>query len=113
MPPGAPPDAPSPLAVHEYATGGLDAALAFVKRTRAELRQLRMVRIGKDIFRIYDVNNDFFEIRGLGYPNPDLIPLLQNINAVYNPDTIHEPAIGDYKEFKTGRCHPWAEDRVM
>jgi hypothetical protein len=40
-------------------------------------------------------------------------PLLQSINAVYNPSTIHEPTDAEYKEFKTGRCRPWAEDRVM
>jgi len=113
MPPGASQAAPIPLAAHDYVPGGLNAALTFLKRTRAELRQLRMVKLSKDIFRVYDVNNDFFEIRGLGYPDPDLIPLLKNINAVYNPDTIHEPTHADWKELKTGRCHPWAEDRVM
>jgi hypothetical protein len=101
------------LAVHEYQPGRLDDALAFIKRTRSELRQLRFARVGVDFFQVYDVNDDFFEIRGLGYPDPDLVPILKNINAVYNPDTIHEPAAGLYKELKTGKCHPWAEDRVM
>jgi hypothetical protein len=105
--------APAPLAVHDYAPGGLEAALTFLKRTRSELRLLRKVRVGKDVLRIYDVNQDFFEIRGIGYGDPDLIPLLKSINAVYNPDTIHQPTDDAYKEFKTGRRHPWAEDRVM
>ena len=103
----------APLAVHEYRPGELDQAMEFLKRTRSELRMLRMVRIGKDFLRIYDVNGDLFEIRDLGYPDADLIPLLQSINAVYNPNTIHEPTDAEYKEFKTGRCRPWAEDRVM
>ena len=103
----------APLAVHEYRPGGLDQAMEFLKRTRSELRLLRMVRVGKDFLRVYDVNGDSFEIRGLGYPDADLIPLLQSINAVYNPSTIHEPTDAAYKEFKTGRCRPWAEDRVM
>jgi hypothetical protein len=104
---------PAPLAVHEHRPGALDAAMEFLKRTRSELRMLRMVRVGKDVLRIYDVNGDLFEIRGLGYGDADLIPLLQSINAVYNPNTIHEPTDAEYKEFKTGRCRPWAEDRVM
>jgi hypothetical protein len=107
------PSAPSPLASHDYAAGGEEAAMTFLKRTRAELRQLRMVRVGRDFLRVYDVNNDFFEIRGIGYAEPALIPLLISINAVYNPDTIHQPTDEEYKEFKTGRCRPWAEDRVM
>lgn len=101
----------TPLATHDFVT--LDAALEFVKRTRAELRMLRLVRIWKDKFQIHDVNRDYFEIRGIGYENPDIVPLLKNINTAYNPDTIHNPTDAEYKEFNTGRRHPWAEDRVM
>ena len=54
-----------------------------------------------------------FEIVGLGYPDPDIIPLLDSIGTAYDPRTIHLPTEAEYKEFKTGRCHPWAEDRVM
>jgi hypothetical protein len=104
---------PAPLATHDYTPGGLEAALEFLKRTRAELRTLRKVRLWKDRFHIIDVNKDYFEIRGLGYPDADIIPLLKNINTAYNPQTIHEPTSADYKEFDTGRRHPWAEDRVM
>jgi hypothetical protein len=103
----------TPLATHDYAPGGLDAALAFVKRTRAELRTLRRVRIWKDRLHIIDVNKDYFEVRGLGYGDPDIIPLLQNINTAFNPQTIHEPIDGEYKEYDTGRRYPWAHDRVM
>jgi hypothetical protein len=103
----------APLATHDYTPGGLDAALAFVKRTRAELRTLRRVRIWKDRLHIIDVNKDYFEVRGLGYGDADIIPLLQNINTAFNPQTIHEPIDGEYKEYDTGRRYPWAHDRVM
>jgi hypothetical protein len=102
-----------PLATHDYTPGGLDTALEFLKRTRAELRQLRKVRIWKDKLHIIDVNKDFFEVRGIGYGDPDIIPLLKYINTAYNPQTIHTPTEDEYKEFDTGRRHPWAEDRVM
>jgi hypothetical protein len=103
----------APLATHDYVPGGLDAALEFLKRTRSELRQLRMVRLWKDKFRIIDVNKDFFEVRGIGYTDRDIVPLLKSINTAYNPATIHHPTEDEYKEFATGRRHPWAEDRVM
>ena len=103
----------APLATHEYTPGGLEAALEFLKRTRWELRQLRRVRIGKDWLQVLDVNKDVFEIRGIGYPHEDIVPLLRMVNAAFNPETIHEPAGALYKEFDTGRRHPWAEDRVM
>jgi len=48
----------APLAVHDYHQGGMEAALEFLKRTRAELRMLRMVRLGQDFIRVYDVNGD-------------------------------------------------------
>jgi hypothetical protein len=104
---------PAPLAVHEYERGGMEAALEFLKRTRSELRLLRMVRLGRDFFRVYDVNGDSFEIRGLGYADPGVIPMLEDVNAAYDPDTIHQPTDAEYKELKTGRRRPWAEDRAM
>jgi hypothetical protein len=103
----------APLATHDYTPGGLEAAREFLKRTRSELRQLRRVRLWRDRFHIIDVNKDYFEIRGIGYADPDIVPLLRMINTAYNPDTLHTPIDAEYKEFDTGRRHPWAEDRVM
>ncbi len=102
-----------PLASHEYQSGGLDAALAFLKRTRAELRSLRMVRVWPDRLHVIDVNKDYFEVRGIGYRDADIVPLLRMVNTAFNPETIHEPIDAEYKEFGTGRRHTWAEDRVM
>jgi hypothetical protein len=102
-----------PLATHDFTAGGVEAAREFLKRTRAELRNLRMVRVWKDRFRVYDINGDCFEVRGVGYADADVVPLLRMINTAYNPQTLHEATEDEYKEFKTGRRHPWAEDRVM
>jgi hypothetical protein len=102
---------PDPLATHEFQD--LAAALEFLKRTRWELRQLRKVRVWKDRVQIFDVNGDSFEVRGVGYPDADVVPLLRGVNTAFDPQTIHAPTDLDYKELKTGRRHPWAEDRVM
>lgn len=104
---------PEPRASHDYPTADLQAALEFLKRTRFELRELRKVYVWKDKVHIFDINGDIFEIRGIGYPDADIVPLLNNINTAYNPQTIHEPVEVEYKEFKTGRRRAWAEDRVM
>jgi hypothetical protein len=103
----------TPRATHDYAPGGLDAALEFMKRTRWELRSLRMVRVWPDRLHIIDINKDYFEIRGVGYLDADIVPLLQSINTAFDPKSIHEPIDREYKEFDTGRRHRWAEDRVM
>jgi hypothetical protein len=101
------------LAVHEHAADNLTASQEFVKRTRWELRELRMVRVWKDRYQVIDVNKDFFELRGVGYPDADIVPLLRLVNAAFDPATIHDPTEAEYKEFLTGRRFPWAHDRVM
>jgi hypothetical protein len=103
----------TPLAIHNFATGQVTAALEFLKRTRSELRSLRKVHVWKDRLHVIDINGDCFEIRGIGYPDADIIPLLKAVNTAFDPATIHEPVSVDYKEFTTGRRHTWAEDRVM
>ena len=103
----------TPLASHDYTLGGLEAALEFLKRTRAELRAIRMVRVWPDRLQVIDVNKDCFEIRGIGYANPDIVPLLRMINTAFDPTKIHDATTLEYKEFDTGRRRPWAEDRVM
>ena len=102
-----------PLASHDFTDGGLDAALAFFRRTRAELRMLRRVRISTDWVRLFDINGDYFELRGLGYLNPEIVPVLKSLNTPFDPDTIHDATDEPYKEFNTGRRYPWAADRVM
>src|SRR5262245_9174414 len=97
-----------PRATYAFTPGGVDAALEFLKRTRFELRELRKVRVWRDHLHIFDVNGDFFEVTGIGYADPDIVPLLNNINTNFNPQTIHEPINEEYKEFKTGRRRAWA-----
>jgi hypothetical protein len=103
----------SPKATHFYESGQVDAVLEFLKRTRSELRSLQKVRVWKDRVHVIDVNKDYFEIRGLGYPDSDIVTVLQNINTAFNKDTIHNSTAEEYKEFNAGRRYTWAQDRVM
>lgn len=103
----------TPLAIHEYAGGDLTAALEFLKRTRWELRELRKVHVWTDRLHIIDVNGDCFEVRGIGYPDADILALLRAVNAAFDPQAIHDPVSVEHKEFFTGRRHPWANDRAM
>jgi hypothetical protein len=103
----------APLATHDYTPTDLNAAFEFLKRTRWELRSLRKVHVYRDRLHVIDVNKDYFEIRGVGYPDPDIVPLLKAVNTAFDPQTVHDPTDAEYKEFATGRRHAWAEDRVM
>lgn len=103
----------SPLATYDHVPGDLEATLEFLKRTRSELRELHRVRVWKDHFHIIDVNKDYFLVRGVGYLDADVIPLLRNINTAFDPETIQNPIEAEYKEFGAGKRFPWAHDRVM
>jgi len=103
----------TPLASHDFASADLNAALEFLKRTRWELRQLRKVHVYRDRFEILDVNGDCMEVRGVGYCDEAIVPLLRAINTAFDPKTIHNTTDAEFKRFTTGRRHTWAEDRVM
>lgn len=105
--------ATEPLATHDYEPGEVEAVLEFLKRTRNELRMLRKVRIGTERIQVFDVNGDYFEIRGIGYADTDAAVVLTSIGANFKPEYLHQPVADPYKEYKTGRRYPWAQDRVM
>ena len=84
-----------------------------MKRTRSELRMLRKAYVYRDKVEVYDVNGDWFEVGGVGYPDADVVPVLDAVNTAFNRETIHNATEDEYKEFKTGRRYTWAADRVM
>lgn len=99
--------------VHQFGEEGVPGALEFLKQVNWQLRTLRKVRVWPDRLQVFDVNGDYLEVAGVGYPQPEIVPLLQAVCTVFDPQSIHEPIEGEYKELLTGRRHPWAEDRVM
>jgi hypothetical protein len=102
-----------PRATFEFDLARVDQVLEFLKRTRNELSTLRMVRVWTDRLHVLDVNGDYFEVCGVGYLDKEIKPILDAVHTAYKPDTIHNAFQRPYKEFKTGKRRPWAEDRVM
>jgi hypothetical protein len=103
----------TPKATFPHQPTNLDATLEFIKRTRFELRALRKVHVWAGKVHIFDINHDVFEITGVGYADPDIVPILQAVNTAFDPATIHAPSQTEFKEFETGRRYPWARDRVL
>ena len=101
------------LAEIRYKPGQVNDVLEFLKRTRSELRMLRKAYVYRDKVLIFDVNGDWFEVGGVGYPDADVVPVLDAVNTAFNRETIHNAMEDEYKEFKTGRRYTWAADRVM
>lgn len=97
----------------QYEAGKLPGVLDFLKQMRYRFPTQRMVRVWPDRMEVFDVNSDSFSIEGLGYASPDVVPVLNAVNAVYKPEAIHEPTTQVFKEFKTGKRYTWAADRVM
>lgn len=103
----------TPLASITHDPADLPATLAFLKRTRSELRDLRYVRVWPERLQIFDINNDYFEVQQIGYPHADIVAVLQAINTAFDPQKIHDTTTLEFKEYKTGRRYTWAADRVM
>jgi hypothetical protein len=101
------------LAEIRYEPGRVNEVLEFLKRTRSELRMLRKAYVYHDKVQIFDVNGDWFEVGGVGYPDADVVPVLDAVNTAFNRETVHKTTEDEYKEFKTGRRYTWAADRVM
>jgi hypothetical protein len=90
-----------------------DEAIAFIKEMRFKLRELRRAFAYPNRLVVADVNGDALEIRGIGYADPAIVPILMSVNAVFDPQSIHEPCAGECKEIATGRRYTWAQDRCM
>ena len=104
---------PEPMASHEFSTGTLEDALVFLKRIRSELSVPRKVHVWPDRLGVFDVNDDWFEVCGVGYESEEITELLDAVNAVYRKDSIGNPFAREYKEFPTGKRYAWGVDRVM
>jgi hypothetical protein len=101
------------LARHRFQHGELASALEFLKRIRSELRTVRKARVFEDRMQVIDVNGDWFEVEGVGYPDSDIVALLTAVNAAFKRESIHNPTNAEFKEFDAGRRYAWAADRVM
>lgn len=101
------------IARHCFEPERLDQALEFLKRIRSELRMVRKARAFRDRVQILDVNGDWFEIEGIGFPDAEVVEILMAVNAAFKRESIHKPIDDQYKEFNAGRRYAWAADRVM
>ena len=95
-----------PLATFDFAPGTVESTLEFIKRTRWELRTHRFVRVFKERLQIFDVNGDYFEIRGIGYLNAEIGNLLRSVNTAFDPETIHNDLGTEYKELGRLKLFP-------
>jgi hypothetical protein len=101
------------IATHDFDPAAPEAAHEFLKRARWDLRQLRKVHVHRSHIHIIDVNGDRLEVRGVGWPDEATVTLLRLVNTAFDAETLPNPTEAEYKEYFTGRCRTWAQDRVM
>jgi len=99
-------------------TGSLDDSrelIQFFRREAANLRVLRRLTVSRDGTVVRDVNGDGIEFPGLSYGNPMLEELLRELEVVFTPKTLHDPAAtpDGVKEFRLSARWTWGHERVM
>ncbi|MBB30555.1 MAG: hypothetical protein CME25_16820 [Gemmatimonadetes bacterium] len=90
-------------------------ALAFFRTHRQEMRALRRLIVGPTGTWVRDMNGEEMWLRGIGPDDPELVTLLTQAGASFNPKTVHEPPVGHSaeKEFQVTKQDPWGHDRVI
>lgn len=99
-------------------TGSLDDSrelIQFFRREAANLRTLRKLVISPEKTVVLDINRDGIEFPGLTYGSATLETLLQELEVVFSPKTLHDPNAtpGGVKEFLLSARWTWGHERVM
>ncbi len=99
-------------------TGSLDDShelIQFFRREAAKLRVLRRLTVSRDKTVVRDVNGDGIEFPRLTYGNPRLEELLRELEVIFTPKTLHDPAAtpDGVKEFRLSARWTWGHERVM
>src|SRR2546423_4642615 len=63
-----------------------DAVRRILLAQRRTCNTANRVRLERSRVTILDINGDGFVIEGLSFGDPNLIPLLQNLGAAFNPE---------------------------
>lgn len=72
------------------------------------------VRIEAGRTLIFDINKDAFVIEGLTFGDDNLIELLKNLGAAFNPQELREIKVGEdtSREFPLSRVWAWGAERT-
>jgi len=72
------------------------------------------VRIEAGRTLIFDINKDAFVIEGLSFGDDNLIELLKNLGAAFNPQELREltPDKNTSREFPLSRVWAWGAERT-
>lgn len=89
--------------------------IQFLRREAAELRALRKLIVSREMTVVLDVNGDRIEFPGLTYGSSTLEELLRELEVIFTPKTLHDPAAtpDGIKEFRLSARWTWGHERVM
>jgi hypothetical protein len=99
--------------VYRYDPGEPDVVRRILLAQRRGFNTANRVRVERGRTAIIDINRDEFVVDGLGYGDENLIPLLQNLGAAFDPKELRrlgkdESAV---REFALSRAWAWGAER--
>ena len=101
--------------VYHYEPSEPDVIRRILLAQRRSCNTANRVRVEPERVAILDINGDAFFVEGLRVGDPNLIPLLQNLGAAFDPETFRNlPPGGDgaTREYPLSRAWAWGAERA-
>ena len=99
--------------VYRYDPGEPDVVRRILLAQRRGFNTANRVRVERGRIAIIDINRDEFVVEGLGYGDENLVPLLQNLGAAFDPEDLRRlgPDESAAREFALSRAWAWGAER--
>jgi hypothetical protein len=99
--------------VYRYSASEPDAVRKILRAQRQAFNTANGVRIEPGRTVIIDINKDEFVIEGLSYGEPNLIPLLKDLGAAFDPAAMAKLTAAETmtREFALSRAWAWGAER--
>jgi hypothetical protein len=99
--------------VYRYDPTEPDVVRRILLAQRRGFNTANRVRVERGRTAIIDINRDEFIVEGLGYGDENLIPLLQNLGAAFDPEELRRlpPDESAAREFPLSRAWAWGAER--
>lgn len=99
--------------VYHYDPRQENVVAAILRLQRRGFNTANKVRVEPGRTVITDINGDPFEIVGLSWGDPNLIDVLQELGAAFDPQQIRElpPGYPERREYALGRVWAWGAER--
>lgn len=91
-----------------------EALIGFLRKEVPRMSTLRRVIVTPVHCELQDVNRMGLQFPGIGFGHPLLHPLMCEVGASFDPESLKEPPPNPQKtrDFIISARYPWAHDRI-